>query len=291
MKLALSVIALSVLAACGGGGGESQTIEATAPAVTDVKASPAVVRINPNCVWMGHQSCELIPGELEIGVPPHTFAAFTNKTGQALRIDDLQAVTNERQYWSEWCAYIDVGSTWQTKPGVGEVGCVSKAMGQDYPVLKGGLRVEPGQVVYLNSHTEPAAINHSYQLRVSVADVTASYAWRQPSTDQVFTCDGSEQSTKWSGWTNTTGRMLTMTGASVYSESANPAARNTVKAACVHVFDVNGQPTYSNCSLQTAGEVAFGAVAVHPGETVFAQATNSCSAPAFWGWAAFIRIH
>lgn len=292
-----------VLAACGGGGSASPSSEPISPVASDPVAAVTPVygasaKVNPNCVYLGdHTSCELFPGDLEIGTPAHSFVLFTNNTGTALRLDDLQAITNEQAYWSEWCVYIandpSQAITGQLSPGLGEVVCTSKKPGENYPLIAGALRVEPGQGVYFNSHTEPAAINHTYQLRVNYADASAAYAWRQPQLDEVIPCNGAQQATKWSAFTNHTGRALTVTGMSIYSESGNPAAPNTVANACLYVMDGNGNVGYANCAseFRTKGEVTITPFVLQPGEMIAAQAINTCQAPALWDWAAFIKVH
>jgi hypothetical protein len=145
-------------------------------------------------------------------------------------------------------------------------------------------------VVYLASHTEPLAINHTFAMDVKV-QTTGLMAWRMPKIDQVIDCNGQQQSTVWSTWENTTGRNLNLTGASIYAESG--AATHTLNGqACIFVMDASGATKYTNCdsALKTRGEVNFPVVTIAPGESVAAQGVNACSAPSVWGWAAWLQV-
>jgi hypothetical protein len=310
MKAALSMLALA-LAGCGGGGGGSGggfLTVAPAPVVTvdqepaqAVQADEPIVKlypVNPGCsmVSANHMSCELISHEqtIGVGVPPGVYVTFTNNTGTHLQINRIDAETGERQFWSEHCAYLNVFLTGQNAAGQGEVGCAAKQIGKDYPpILFGqgtGLGVAPGDVVYLASHTEPLAINHTFAMDVKV-QTTGLMAWRMPKIDQVIDCNGQQQSTVWSTWENTTGRNLNLTGASIYAESG--AATHTLNGqACIFVMDASGATKYQNCdsALKTRGEVKFPVVTIAPGESVAAQGVNACSAPSVWGWAAWMQV-
>lgn len=311
-KQAFAVTAIAALAACGGGGGESTAEAPVAAAPVKVEPQPLQtpaarpipappVPVNPNCYRIdGHTECDLFASTdaIGVGVPANSFVRFTNNTGVMLQIDRVEAYTGERANWSEYCAYLaydhSQAITGQKLAGVGEVGCAHKGIGEDYPALTwgewSGLLVMPGQQVFLNSHTEPSPINHTYSLRVRVA-TTGLYSWRQPQIDQVNECNGNSLSTKWTPWRNDTGRALSMSGAEVYAVSANPAAPGAVAAACVHVLDVNGSVRWSNCEVAARGSVNWPAVEIQPGESVAAQASHSCAAPGHWGWATWLRIH
>lgn len=302
MNRALSILALSALAACGGGGsgGESPapSYDSTPALVLQKDMGPNPKPTNSNCVQVANEvACEMWQGDIGAGIPPGTYAKFTNNTGTYLQVDAIDAYTGERRYWSEFCAYkIEQPGdfiTGQLRAGAGEAGCSAKMIGDDYaPITWGattGLSVAPGQSIIVGSHTEPASINHTYTLRVR-QQTAGLHSWRQPQIDQVNDCDGNVLSTKWSPWRNDTGRRLVMSGAEVYAISANPSMPNTVTAACVHVLDVSGNVRWSNCGLASRGSVNWPAVEIQPGESVAAQASNSCKAPAVWGWAAFLRV-
>lgn len=308
VRRALSTLALAALAACGGGGGggggfavvaptaaaPEAAKQPAAPAAEPLKLSP----VNPGCVSAldTHVECPLIAsGELiGVGVPAGTYVRFTNRTGSYLQIDSVQAATGETQLWSEICVYVGDLVTGQHQPGIGEAGCATKNAGENYPTIRWGegtgLSVAPGEVVYLNSHTEPALENHTYALSVRV-QTTGLHSWRQPQQDAVIYCDGQQQSTAPTPWRNETGRELHLSGASVYSEDGRGS--NTLSGpACIYVMDASGATKYQNCdsALRSRGEVSFPVVTIAPGEYVSAQAVNTCAALGVWDWAAFLRV-
>lgn len=303
VKQVLAATALAALAACGGGGGGSSFAPAASPAkqpapietpaVVAVKAQPTP--INPGCVTVANRtSCDLIANDqpIGVGVPPGIYAVFTNRTGGYLQITEADAYTGERQFWSEYCVYVGDFVTGQHSAGVGEVGCAAKNVGEDYvPIHWGaGLSVAPGQSVYIGSHTEPQGINHTYSLKVT-ANAAGMQSWRMPQHDAVIPCDGQTQSTAGGRWTNTSSKDRQLVGASIYSESGR--STNTVSgAACIYVFAADGSTKYQNCddALRTRGDVSFPAVSIAPGESVAAQALNTCASPGVWDWAAFLRV-
>jgi predicted small lipoprotein YifL len=309
MKTLLILAALATLTACGGGGGNAIEPANTAPQAQQpaiaaertlrkdpIPATPQPA--NPNCV-LGVDNvtrCDLMPGVNGVGVPAASFVIFTNRTGQMLQLDQVEAYTGERVYWSEFCAYKGTRPedfiTGQVMPGTGEVGCVVKNVGDDYAPLHWGtttgLSVAPGEQVVLNSHTEPALVSHLYTLTISY-QTTGVHVWRQPQMDKVFICDGAQQSTEWSPWRNDTGRNLHITGAGVYSVTGG---ENRVDAACLYVFAPDGQTIkYGRCDLAEAGDKDLGDVIVEPGDYIVGHATNQCPAgSAAWDWAAFLRV-
>lgn len=315
MKAALSILALSALVACGGGGGGSgggfaPIAVAPAPAA-EPKQDPKPLQeppipVNTNCVQAAENriDCDLVPmeGPYGPGVPAGQFVSFTNRTGVYLQIDQIHAYTAEREFWSEYCAYLGgiehlTTSQFQTPTGSnrGEVACAAKNIGEDYAPIRFGQRngmlVAPGEMVMLNSHTEPSAINHTYSIWVSVEN-TAVYSWRQPQTDRVIPCDDQMQSTDMTPWRNNTDRELHLIGASVYVETPSSKTPNTIGNACIYVLTADGSQKYANCdaAIRTKGEVSFPLVTVAPGEYVAAQATNVCKSGSHWNWAAFLRV-
>ena len=305
MKRALSILALASLVACGGGGGGSgggfaivpvapAAQEEPKPTIEPLKLNP----VNPGCTTAldGHVECNLIANDqpIGVGVPAGTYVKFTNNTNTLLQIDSVQAATGEVQLWSEICAYVGDLITGQPTPGIGEVGCSSKHSGENYPTITWGngtgLSIAPGQVVYLNSHTEPGYKGHTYAMSVRV-QTTGLHAWRQPQQDAVIPCDGQQQSTAPTPWRNETDRELHLTGASIYSEDGRLS--NTMSgAACIYVMTADGSVKYQNCdnALRSRGEVSFPTVAIAPGEYVSAQGTNACPVGAVWDFAAFLRV-
>jgi hypothetical protein len=253
---------------------------------------------NPGCTSApdGHVECPLVANAepIGVGVPAGTFVRFTNNTGNMLQVNAADAYTGERANWSEWCIYKGELKTAQGPAGVGEVGCATKNAGEDYaPIHWGtgtGLSVAPGEVLYLNSHTEPALESHLYSLTVAV-QTTGLHSWRMPQVDEVIPCDGQERATVWSAWENTTGAELHLTGASIYAEAGG--ASNTLSGlACLYVLTADGAEKYRNCdaALRTRGDVSFPTVIIAPGERLAAQAVNACAAPAVWDWVAFLRV-
>jgi hypothetical protein len=311
MKVALSILALAALTACGGGGsggggggGFFVAPAATAPAADPKPVDPilqAPTVLSQNCrptEQDNHTNCDLVPGEVPTGlaVPAGAFASFTNRTGVPLQIDQIDAFTGERQFWSEYCAYVEHLNTFQWPAGQGEVGCSAKNIGEDYPPMRWGnstgLLVEPNQTVILNSHTEPSSIPHTYSLHVSKLN-TGVQSWRQPQVDRVIPCDDQMQSTELSAWQNTTGHDMHLIGASIYAETPSSKAPNTMSGnACIYVFAADGTQKYSNCdaAIKTRGEVSFPLVTIAPGEMVAAQATNACKKGSHWNFAAFLRV-
>lgn len=300
VKRLLSILALASLAACGGGGSSD------ASGADPVRYSPAPLvapkMVAPTCERTGAWiACDLVSSEQLIGVevPTDAFASFTNNSGTYLQINNVSAYTGEHAYWSEFCVYIgDVSNltTSQSSAGKGEVGCSTKQIGEDYaPIRWGeglGLSVAPGETVFINSHTEPGRVHHTYALSVQV-QATGVHAWRQPQVDEVIFCNDQMQTTAMSPWQNNTGRELYFNGASIYAETASSATPNTLSgAACIYVLTEDGTQKYTNCdsALRTRGEVSFPTVSIAPGDYIAARAGNLCRAPAYWNWVAFLRV-
>ena len=305
MKAALSILALAALTACGGGGGGSGggfAPIAVAPAVEShpepVSQAPRLTPVDTGCYQPedNHIACDLVPGEIGPSVAAGSFLSFVNLTGQHLQINEVNATTGEREFWSEYCIYYGELKLAQSPAGWGEAGCATKNKGEDYAPIRfgegAGLSIPPGQGVILNAHTEPSAVIHTYSLKVSV-QASGLSSWRQPQVDQVIFCDDQLQSTVMSPWQNTTGGDLHLTGASIYSETPSSKTPNTMSgAACIYVLTADGSTKYQNCdpAIRTRGEVSFPLVTIAPGEFVAAQATNSCSVGGHWDWAAFLRV-
>lgn len=308
-KQALAVTALAALCACGGGGsgGDFTAPEQTTPepvaAPEEAKGPTAPNIIDPNCkrtAGSNRIDCELMTSDQAIGiyVPVGDFATFTNRTGQHLQINEAHTYTGERQFWSEWCVYLDDGITGQRKPGVGEVGCSTKGVGEDYaPIHWGngtGLIVPPGSVVTVHSNSQPKPMPHIYSLKVSL-QTSGLHSWRQPQMDKTFPCDGQMQSTEWSPWRNNGKEDVHMVGVSIYAES--PSSRTPHKMngpACIYVITADSSAVkYQNCddAFTQRGDVTFPLVTVAPGEYIVAQANNSCTGTGSnWDWAAWVRV-
>lgn len=295
MKLLLSIVTMAALAGCGGGGGDSgpapSAVESTKTEAPFVDSSGFT---RATCDDQGGRiACQLVSGDLQVTVRAGSHAIFTNNTGRTLHIVEENAITNERTRWSEHCVYLNVGETHQPSAGQGEVGCSAKNIGEDYaPITFGaGLSVNPGDVVHLNSHTQPEPIEHIYTLKVRES-AGGGQSWRQPQVDQVIWCDGQMQSTVSSPWRNNTGRTVTLDSASIYAESPQSRTRNEVASACVYVLLEGGAQKYSACNgaLSRKGAAQFQAITIEPGEYLAAQASNACAAGGHWNWASYLQV-
>lgn len=306
MKRALSILALASLAACGGGGGEPDPAPAvskdpvTAPvAAPNADPAPAEVAfINPGCKEVdGHWECDLIASDQPIGVNvgPDVWVRFTNKTGKHLQINSIQGrMAEEVTHWSEYCVFLN-GWHGQNEAGIGEVGCKSKRPGQYYePILFGngtGLSIPPGSEIIMGQHSEPEPMAHTYVLDVK-AQTAGLLSWRQPRQDEIYECNGQMQTTSWAPWVNTTDREMHLSGAGIYAESGKPEAPTTMSGACIFVLDTTGATKYQNCdmAIRSRGEVSFPVVKFGPGESVVAQAVNSCPVGGGWDFVSYLRV-
>ena len=312
VKQAFAVTALAALVACGGGGGGSGggfmpiTASPEAAQETTVVQAPIVKPtappenlLNPSCVTGPDGlliSCSLEPSPWPIGVtaPAGGYVTFTNKTGGYLQVNSIEAFTGETTHWGEFCAALNFGSNRQDVAGTGEVACTTKAENANYiPLTFGtgtGLLVEPGGVVILGS--KPATVAHTYALHVE-KNTTGIQVWRAPAVDEVIPCNGLPQYTAWNPWKNDSGYTKHVSGAYIYNESGNMKNRGELSGhACIYVLNPDGTPRVSQCndSLRVRGEATFATMEVFPGESVAAQAANTCSAPFEWDWAAFIQV-
>lgn len=312
MKRALSILALASLAACGGGGGGSgggfmvaPVAEAPAAEAPVVQSAPSVKPtlppsnlLNPSCVTGPDGllvTCSLEPSPWPIGatVPAGGFITFTNKTGSYLQVNSIEAFTGETTHWGEFCAALNFGSNRQDVAGVGEVACTTKAENQNYqPLTFGqgtGLLVEPGGVVILGS--KPATVSHTFALMVA-PNTTGVQVWRAPAVDEVIPCNGLPQYTTWHPWKNDSGFTKHVSGALIYTESGNVNRAELSGHACLYVLNPDGTPRVSQCddSLRVRGEATFSTIEVFPGESVAAQAVNTCTAPSEWDWASYLYV-
>lgn len=312
-KQALAATALAALVACGGGGGgsgggfapiavEPAPVEPAPVVVQATSVAPTVPPanlLNPSCVTQPDGllvTCSLEPSPWPIGitVPASGFVTFTNKTGSYLQVNSIEAFTGETSHWGEFCAALNFGSNRQDVAGTGEVACTTKAENANYlPLTFGqgtGLLVEPGGVVILGA--KPAHVAHTYALMVEKGN-TGIQVWRAPAVDEVIPCNGLPQYTAWNPWKNDSGYTKHVSGALIYNESGNLSNRTELSGhACLYVLNADGTPRVGVCndSLRTRGEATFPTIEVFPGESVAAQAVNTCSAPHEWDWAMFIQV-
>jgi hypothetical protein len=266
----------------------------------------ASASINPNCVINAdvpnELDCDLLPLNLtgglssEVGVAPGTYAVLTNNTGTFVQINQVEAITNEQTYWSEFCVSLNDFRTGQLSAGTGEVGCTTKNPGENYPPLQWdgihtALSVPPGSKIYLASHTVPSAINHNYII-TAYPQSAGINSYRSPEMDKVFDCDGSQQATAWTPWVNNTGAALHLVGATIYAVSGNSGSPNQVSAACIYTLNQSGGIKTANCNggINQRGEVTFPTLLIEPGEAVVGQAVNFCNSPSNWDWAAYMHV-
>lgn len=312
-KQALTAAAVAALCACGGGGGGSGggfapiAVAPEAPAQEPAPVLQAPVKptvppanlLNPSCVTQPDGllvTCSLEPSPWPIGVtvPASGFVTFTNNTGGYLQINSIEAFTGEVTHWGEFCAALNFGSNRQDVAGTGEVACTTKAENTNYiPLTFGqgtGLMVEPGGVVILGA--KPATVAHTYALMVA-PNTTGVQVWRAPAVDEVIPCNGLPQYTAWNPWKNDSGYTKHVSGALIYNESGNLSNRKELSGhACLYVLNPDGTPRVSECndSLRVRGEATFATIEVFPGESVAAQAVNTCSAPNEWDWASYLYV-
>jgi hypothetical protein len=225
-----------------------------------------------------------------VNVPAAQYLELLNSSGAAIQINRVYAVTNERLYWSEFCAYLNNGCTCQPSPGIGEVGCTFKDVGEDYPPLgwtgdKTALAVSAGSVLYLNSHTVPKLEPHTYII-YAYPQATGIISYRYPTADEIFTCNGTTQTTNWNPIRNTSGRLWYVGGATVYADGGGGVnARTMVNAACVYILDANGIVRWRYCGngLNVRGYTTFPTQVVNTNEYLVLQASNRCD-PDQGGW-------
>ncbi|MCP3104552.1 hypothetical protein LZ198_37390 [Myxococcus sp. K15C18031901] len=238
--------------------------------------------------------CELRSGTYTFTVKKGVYVKLLNNTGTYLQIDQLQGAGADAGGFGEYGACLNRFSTDQNPAGAGEVGGAVKDSGQTYPPGRWdnpaeatGLSVPPGSTVYLNYNSAAPKFTYTVTTR---RQTTGIAVWRQPQADQTISCNGARQSTKWGGWKNT-GGVRYLRGAQIYSVSAKPDPTMT-DDACLYILDINGRVRWSMCDgVNKRGRIAVSPVqAVQPGETVAAQASNTCAPPAVWDWVAYIYI-
>jgi len=279
----------------------------------------------PNCAQVATNliACDLVEGTYEIVAPAGVNVRLTNNTSGFLQIDNVQAITNERAYWSEFCVSLDYfDSPAQTSAGVGEVGCTFKRrlqeypLGEDYPpltwygpVLATGLSVPPGVPsgrVFIGSHTTgalgppPDYEQHTYIVTAS-RQTAGVHAYRSPQTDpgsrNCLGFDHLPDMSEWEPWQNTTGRDLYVGGATIFAVTG--VAGTTVDSACLYISSTAAAPPMPSSPpgrwSWCAGLDSRGAANVPPqvllaGEWIGGRAWNTCAAPGQWNWAAYTYV-
>lgn len=245
------------------------------------------------CEWLSphYVQCTLTPGTTTITAKRYDTIAFVNTGNEHLQVNSLSAKTGEHSYGSEFCANRNLLSTDQpTEPGIGEVGCVTKNPGEDYPPLtfgKGtGLAIAPGETFYFGFNPASPA-DHRFTLVVA-PQTTGLFSWRGANYDEIEPC--TKHSNPWTPLVNRTGRVVHLIGVTVYAVSAVPSHPDTVTSACVGVFRLDGSMRWSRCGINTRGDVNLPTQLVNPGESIVGWARNDCNYPNHWGWVGYFHV-
>src|SRR6266542_4473052 len=286
--------------------------------LTGTRLQAAATYPNPNCGAPdinGEVACDLLEGTYEIGVGPNQYVKFTNRTGGYLQIDSVQGITNEQTYWSEICVYLDdffLGQRPQS-PGVGEVGCVHKLPGENYPpltwygpIMANALSVRPNGIVYMNSNTPGHSENHTYVV-TSARQTVGVNSWRSPQADPVqVSCTPLNPPdpyaySAWQPWQNTTGHNVYVGGATIYAVTATDSS--AVSLACLYIRTSAQITRWCHCSepassdgvscsvgaTNVRGQLNLPSQTVLPNEYIAGQAANLCPSGG-WNWAAYLYV-
>jgi hypothetical protein len=235
-----------------------------------------------------------------VPVPAGQHLVLTNNGASWVQINQVAASTGEQTFWSEYCVYRDdySGTGQAGPPGVGEVGCTFKNVGENYPTIQWegtltALSVPPHTTLYINAHTDPSSVAHTYTIS-AYPQSRGVDAYRFPQMDQIFTCTGSTQQTNWTPRRNTSGANWYVSGATVYADGGGGTnAATNVQAACAYILDTVGAVRWSYCAapMKSRGFFSFPTQTVAPGESLVAQAAHSCSPSALaWGYAAWLHV-
>merc|ERR1711959_87943 len=220
--------------------------------------------------------------------------------GQSVQLDQVagQSLSSIKGTFGEYCVYLDDFHTAQSTPGRGEVGCYPKAAAEPrFQPLKWGasttaLAVPPGSTLTLQGYVQVApgkGHDLSFQFSVTVSpQKNGIISYRQPRVDAGMTCNGKPATTASAPWPNTSGRNLTLLGATVYALSPPP------DAGCLYILPSgsSSKPRYTLCDLNQRGVAMFPTpVEVGVGERILAQASHTCAAPGVWDWAAYLYVY
>jgi hypothetical protein len=247
-----------------------------------------ILSILPVPVWACTQTtasiidCNLVSGNVVVTAPAGYHVRLTNKTGTYLQINQVTAATEEQTNWAEFCTFLNDYRTGQLTSGTGEVGCVHKNVGENYPIERWGpgLSVSPNSVVWLDSHTKSGFEKHTYT--VSVAPQTSAvYSWRFPAIDQSHSTAGSV--TTWTTWKNSSTKTRHLVGAGIYL-----TGQSQLSAACLYILRSDNSIRWSMCNngLNKRGFVSISTQLIYPGESLAGQAKNNTSGG--WDWAALL---
>lgn len=276
----------------------------TAGLLTDRHETPAAgVTVDAICgnSRTNEVSCPLMIGEqtyrLDSGLTQ--YLKLTNTTDRPLQIDAVQgAAAGRGREFLEYCIGRNRFETGQSVAGEGEAACTSRNSGVAISGIRlrasptdPGLTVDPGDTIYVSFNPMPT--EPWFTVTVTSSRATGQLAtWRQPMVDQIIHCNGQVQQTRWSPWVNQTGRSLSLTGAILYAQGGEPPV-DQVDTACVYILNIRGQVRYRMCegvNARNPSGLLIRAQTVAPGESVAGQASNTCHAPAVWGWAAYMLI-
>jgi hypothetical protein len=255
---------------------------------------------NEDCILppgSNEMACLLRAGTFTFTVPVNVHVKLTNETGSYLQIDQVQGQGADAGGFGEYGVFLNLYATAQTSPGKGEAGVVSKDSGSVYPPIRWdssmeatGLSVSPGSVVYLDHNWRSGALSFTYTVTAR-PQTTGVWSWRQPQVDQSILCGGTRQLTVWGPWKNTTAANHYLRGAQIYAVSGK-SIPSVTDAACLYILDTSGAVRWHQCDgVNVRGRLPVSPVQViRPGESVAAQAANTCPQGALWDWAAYLYI-
>ncbi len=231
--------------------------------------------------------CDLVSGETVVTAGPAVNIRLTNNHGQWLQINQVKAYTGEKIYWSEYCVFLyDFYIGQRNAPGVGEVACAHKSVGEDYPAIRWGastgLSTPPGSVVWLSASTHPTYIAHTFSVSVG-PQLSGLHSFRAPQIDEAHY--GCNQATSWHIWKNAMAVAQHLMGATIYLSGPLSLDR-----ACLYIIRSNGTLKWRMCNagLNKRGSVSFPTQLIQPNESVAGQAASGfCGG---WDWAAYMWV-
>jgi hypothetical protein len=239
--------------------------------------------------------CPLELGTTTYSLDGHAAQALEliSAQGQNVQLNQVagQSLSSTKGTFGEFCVYLDDFHTAQSTPGKGEVGCYPKAASEPrFDALKWGtstaLAVPPGSTLHFQGYVQTTRGNDlNFQFTITASpESTGIISYRQPRADATIYCNGKPATTANTPWPNTSGRNLTLLGATIYA--LDPPA----DAGCLYILPSGSStPRYTLCNLNRRGVFVFEApVVVGIGEAILAQATHTCAAPGVFDWAAYL---
>ena len=254
---------------------------------------------------VGYIQCDLVilsqnGGQpMVVNLPQGQYLKLINNSGTFIQVNEvLASAPNQRDYWGEYCAYLDDFSvTGQAgAPGIGEVGCTFKDVGETFlPVRWDGtnyaLSIQPGSILYLGSNPKDQSLTYSIYAYPQSSGIVS---FRYPQMDQVTTCNGTTQQTNWTPRRNTSGQPWYVGGATVYADGGGgDNAKTSVDAACVYILDMNGAVRWSYCNngINSRGYLTFPTQVINNNEYLVLQASHRCAPSAgTWDYAGWLYV-